>query len=47
MKDKMCGAILGLIILLVAIAFVFAYKERIQKINEGSFTLVSDSECDK
>lgn len=47
MKDKMCGAILGLIILLVAIAFVFAYKGRIQKINEGSFTLVSDSECDK
>lgn len=47
MNDKMCGAILGLIILLVAIAFVFAYKGRIQKINEGSFILVSDSEMER
>lgn len=47
MKDKICGVILGLIILVITIFFVFAYKDRIEKINEGSFTLVSDSECDK
>lgn len=47
MKDKVCGVILGLIILILAILFVLGYSKRVEDIKNGDFTIISDSECDR
>ena len=47
MKDKIIGLILGILMLIFVICMTIVYTKRIEKINNGSFILVSDSEMDK
>lgn len=45
-EDKMLALIvIGLV--LIAVGSAILYAERIESIENGSFVLVSDSECDK
>ena len=47
MKDKITALIMGILILIFLIVVIHFYTIRVEKINNGSFIVVSDSECDK
>ena len=46
-NEKTKLIIMTALMVIVVIGGMLIYSNRIQRINNGSFTLVSDSECDK